>query len=91
MPGQVPNAQKALRAAEAARRCEALERDYLQSRIGLVRPVLFEQEEEPGVFTGHIPEYCLVRAKGEDLHNRILPVRISGVRGTTLTGEIVHE
>ena len=91
MPGQVPNAQKALRAAEAARRCEALERDYLQSRIGLVRPVLFEQEEEPGVFTGHIPEYCLVRARGEDLHNRVLPVRISGLHGTTLTGEIVYE
>ncbi len=90
LPEQVPNALKAIRAQEAARRCGALEQEYLRSRIGLVRPVLFEQEED-GWFTGHIPEYCLVRAKGEALHNQILPVRITGVRDTTLTGEIVYE
>lgn len=90
LPEQVPNALKALRAQEAARRCGKLERDYLKSRVGLVRPVLFEQEED-GYFTGHVPEYCLVRARGNDLHNRVLPVRITGLEGTTLTGEIEHE
>lgn len=89
MPGQVPNAQKALRAARAAQVCETLEQRYLKSFVGSTRPVLFEQQEEDGCFTGHIPEYCLVRARGEQLHNQILPVRITGVEGTVLTGEVV--
>lgn len=89
MPGQVPNAQKALRAARAAQVCQALEQSYLKRFVGSTRPVLFEQQEEDGCFTGHIPEYCLVKARGEQLHNQILPVRITGVEGTTLTGEVV--
>ncbi len=89
MPGQVPNAQKALRAARAAQVCQALEQSYLKRFVGSARPVLFEQQEEDGCFTGHIPEYCLVKARGEQLHNQILPVRITGVEGTTLTGEVV--
>lgn len=88
MPGQVPNAQKALRAAKAAEVCQALEQNYLKSFIGSTRPVLFEQQEEDGFFTGHIPEYCLVRARGENLHNQIVSVRITGLRDTTLLGEV---
>lgn len=88
MPGQVPNAQKALRAARAAEVCQALEQNYLKRFIGSTRPVLFEQQEEDGFFTGHIPEYCLVRARGNDLHNQIVSVRITGLRDTTLLGEV---
>ena len=50
--------------------------------------VLFEQEED-GFFTGHIPEYCLVKAKGENLHNEVLPVKITGFEGETLLGEVM--
>lgn len=88
MPGQVPNAQKALRAARAAEVCQVLEQNYLKRFIGSTRPVLFEQQEEDGFFTGHIPEYCLVRAPGDDLHNQIVSVRITGLRDTTLLGEV---
>lgn len=88
MPGQVPNAQKALRAARAAEVCQVLEQNYLKRFIGSTRPVLFEQQEEDGFFTGHIPEYCLVRARGNDLHNQIVSVRITGLRDTTLLGEV---
>lgn len=88
MPGQVPNAQKALRAARAAEVCQVLEQNYLKRFIGSTRPVLFEQQEEDGFFTGHIPEYCLVRARGNDLHNQIVSVRIIGLRDTTLLGEV---
>lgn len=88
MPGQVPNAQKALRAARAAEVCQVLEQNYLKRFIGSTRPVLFEQQEEDGFFTGHLPEYCLVRARGNDLHNQIVSVRITGLRDTTLLGEV---
>lgn len=89
LPNQIPNAQKALRAAKAAEVCDRLELEYLRTFIGQVREVLFEQEED-GFFTGHIPEYCLVRAKGEHLHNQVLPVRITGLDGTTLSGEVLR-
>ena len=55
--------------------------------MGQTRPVLFEQEED-GFFSGHIPEYCLVKARGQGLHNQILPVHITGLEGTTLLGEV---
>lgn len=90
LPDQVPNALKALRAQEAAQRCQALERAFLQGLVGQVRPVLFEQEED-GFFTGHIPEYCLVQVKGKELHNQVLPVRLLSVSGNSLLGEIVYE
>ena len=88
MPGQIPNAQKALRAARAGEICRALERADLESRVGSVRPVLFEQEED-GRSQGHIPESPLVKVPGTGLHNQILPVRITGVEGTVLTGEVI--
>ena len=56
--------------------------------MGKTYSVLFEQQED-GWFTGHIPEYCLVKAKGDDLHNHILPVKITGVEGETLIGEVL--
>ena len=43
---------------------------------------------QDGFFSGHLPEYCLVRARGQGLHNQILPVRITGLDGTTLLGEV---
>lgn len=88
MPGQLSQAEKAARSQEAISRLAVLERRELESRVGQVYPVLFEQQEE-GWFTGHIPQYCLVKARGEDLHNRVLPVRITGVEGEALVGEVL--
>jgi len=87
MPGQVLNAVKEARAARAAQICDGLQQQYLHSLVGRVVPVLFEQEENGG-FTGHCPQYCAVWAEGRDLHNRILPVRITGCDASRLTGVI---
>lgn len=87
MPGQLSQAEKAARSQEAIARLAELERRDLESRVGQVYPVLFEQEED-GRFSGHIPQYCLVKARGESLHNRVLPVRITGVEGEALLGEV---
>lgn len=88
MPGQLSQAVKAARSQKAIEVCTVLERKDLEARVGMVYQVLFEQAEN-GFFTGHIPEYCLVKAKGENLHNQILPVRITGVDGETLLGEVM--
>ena len=65
-----------------------LERKDLEARVGKTYSVLFEQQED-GWFTGHIPEYCLVKVRGEDLHNQILPVEITDVEDETLIGEVL--
>ena len=88
MPGQLSQAEKAARSQQAIRVCRALEQKDLEARVGQTYDVLFEQQED-GWFTGHIPEYCLVKARGEDLHNRVLPVKITGFEEETLIGEVL--
>ena len=88
MPGQLSQAEKAARSQQAIRVCRALEQKDLEARVGQTYDVLFEQQED-GWFTGHIPEYCLVKARGEDPHNRVLPVKITGFEEETLIGEVL--
>ena len=89
MPGQLSQAVKAARSQQAIAVCTALEQKDLAARVGCTYEVLFEQEAD-GFFTGHIPEYCLVKVRGEHLHNQVLPVRITGYEGETLLGEVIE-
>ena len=87
---QVPPAVKEERAARAAQVAEELHRAYLNGCVGQVYPVLFEQVKD-GLSTGHAPNYMEVLVDTEkDLHNRVLPVRITGTEGDALLGEIVE-
>ena len=85
---QLPKSVKEERAARAGEVAAQLHEQYLQSCVGQVYPVLFEQPGQEGEFTGHAPNYMEVTAPGEDLHNCLRPVRITGVKGTILKGEI---
>lgn len=85
---QLPKSVKEERAARAGEVAAQLHEQYLQSCVGQVYPVLFEQPGREGEFTGHAPNYIEVTAPGEDLHNCLRPVRITGVKGTILKGEI---
>ena len=85
---QLPKSVKEERAARAGEVAAQLHEQYLQSCVGQVYPVLFEQPGWEGEFTGHAPNYMEVTAPGEDLHNCLRPVRITGVKGTILKGEI---
>ena len=91
MPNQVPNAEKERRAAKAAEVCDRLHREYLESLVGLERDVLFEQQDEDGLWSGYCPEYALVRASGENLHNQIRKTKIVGVENGALKGEVIYE
>ena len=71
-------------AAEAA---AEMHQEYLAGCVGERYPVLFEQEKN-GRFAGHAPNYMEVFSKGSDLHNKVRMVRITGVEGDGLTGEI---
>ena len=84
---QLTGAVKEKRAARAAEVAEEMHRDYLQSCVGKVFPVLFEQEKE-GRFAGHAPNYMEVLALGEGLHNVVRNVEITAVENGSLVGEI---
>lgn len=85
---QVPGPVKEERAARAGALAARLHRAYLEECVGRTYPVLFEQPVA-GRYGGHAPNYMEVAVSGsEDLHNRVLPVRITGTDGEILWGEL---
>ena len=88
MPNQCDKALKARRAHEAQTVGAELQQAFLTQSVGKVLPVLFETEEGMSSL-GHSDTYVLVRAEGTNLRGQILPVRITGVEGERLRGEIV--
>ena len=87
MPGQCIAAVKEQRAARAAETAERMKQAYLRGCVGQTYPVLFEQEKN-GLYVGHAPNYCQVGVLGEDLHNKVLDVKIEEVTGDMLIGEL---
>lgn len=88
LPGQLTRAVKARRAGEAQALAERMRRDYLAGCVGETFPVLFETETD-GVSTGHAPNYTRVSAPGEQLRGLVRNVKISGVSGEMLVGDVV--
>ncbi|MDO5545982.1 MAG: tRNA (N(6)-L-threonylcarbamoyladenosine(37)-C(2))-methylthiotransferase MtaB [Eubacteriales bacterium] len=87
MPGQLGNATKEARSRAAIAVAEEMSRVYRESWVGRTLEVLFE-EKDGEFYTGHAPNYVKVYAKGEDLHNEICTVTISGVYKDGVTGYI---
>ncbi len=87
MAGQVPAQEKKRRAREAGALARALRRRYLDRQVGRELEVLFEEERD-GLWQGHAPNYVLVRAPGQDLHNRLRTVTVTAVRGEGLLGQL---
>ena len=88
MPGQVPKAVKEERARRAAALAEVMREAYLQSFVGEILPVLFE-EEKNGLWRGHAPNYVEVRASaGYNLHNIEADIHIMYVDGEMLVGKL---
>ena len=87
MPGQHSNATKEARSKAAIAVAEEMSRAYRESLIGTVLDVLFEEKDGP-YFTGHAPNYVKVYLKGDNLHNVIRPVTVTGVYQDGVMGEI---
>ena len=88
MPGQHSTAVKEARSRAAMAVAEEMSRCYRQAMVGQVARVLFE-EPEAGYFTGHAPNYVKVYVQGQDLHNQVRPVRITGLHTDGVTGTVV--
>ena len=88
MPDQCSRAVKEARAHEAKAAAVEMKQNFLRASVGQVLPVLFETGEG-GYFTGHSDTYVLVKARGKALRGKTLDVRITGVDGGEMTGEII--
>ena len=90
MDGQVPNAVKEERARRAGEVAARMEREYLSRLVGEREEVLFEEERD-GLWWGHTARYCKVGVRsGENLHNRLRNVQITGVERDCLLGELLN-
>ena len=85
---QVAKSVKEERAARAAETAAEMHRAYLRRWVGRQVPVLFEERGEDGLWRGHAPNYMVVEAEGADLHNRTLPVALTGTDGEVLRGTL---
>ena len=87
MAGQCSNAVKEERAHRAGEVARGLHQTWLESWVGQTLPVLFEEEKD-GLWRGHAPNYTEVFAPGQGLHNGIRNVKITGLHGEGLLGEV---
>ena len=78
---------KEARSREAIAAAEEMNLTYRRSLIDSRQPVLFETEED-GFWSGHAPNYVRVFARGTELHNTIRNVRITGLHGEGVEGEL---
>ena len=78
MSGQLGNAAKEARSRAAIAVAEEMSKAYRENLVGKNLEVLFE-ERDGEFFTGHAPNYVKVYAVGENLHNEIRTVTVTGV------------
>ena len=64
------------------------EEKYLENYVGKVVEVLFEQKEN-GYYKGHTANYLVVNAKGKNLENKLIKVKIDNYNKLELYGEIL--
>ena len=89
MPGQLGNAVKEARSKEAILVAQEMNRAYRQAMVGTTQEVLFE-DKSLALYYGHTPNYVKVYCAGEDLHNQVKTVAITGLYEDGLMG-IVKE
>ena len=88
MPDQLGNEIKEQRSRRAIAVADQMNQAYRESLIGTVQQVLFE-EESGELYTGHALNYERVYAMGKDLHNQVRNVRITGLFGDGILGDIL--
>ncbi len=88
MPMQHNNATKEDRSRRAIAVAEEMSRSYRTKLVGTTLEVLFEEPED-GLFTGHSPNYIKVYAQGENLHNQLRQVEVTGLFRDGVEGKLL--
>ena len=90
MSPQIPKKIKHERAKRLIEISARSTEDFIGSYIGKTLPVLFEERNEDGLFSGYTKNYIHVLAESEeDIQNRILDVEITGIQGESAEGRII--
>lgn len=90
MSPQIPKKIKNERAKRLIEISARSTEDFIGSYIGKTLPVLFEERNEDGLFSGYTKNYIHVLAESEeDIQNRILDVEITGIQGESAEGRII--
>lgn len=90
MDGQLTEAEKRARASAAAETAARLSARFKTAQIGQTLHVLFEQESGETA-SGHAENYAEVTVNAVGLRGRLCPVRVTGVHGGRLFGEIMPQ
>ena len=86
-PGQVSNADKALRSRLMIDACERQRDAFAQSCVGQTLEVLLETRREDGCTEGYTRNYLPVRVRTDKPAGVLLPVKITGHQNGECTGE----
>lgn len=88
-PNEVESAVKEDRSRRVMMISRRGEEEFLARHVGQVLPVLFE-EGKNGVHLGYTPNYLQVRVPSAvNLQGKILPTKLTGLKGDVLQGEIL--
>ena len=87
MPGQHPNAVKEERSRAAIAVAQEMSLSYRTALIGTTAQVLFE-EPEGEYFTGHCENYVKVYTEGQNLHNCLRTVELTGIYRDGMIGKL---
>lgn len=88
MPNQIDGNIKEERSHKLIELSNKNEEEFLDRYIGKEVYVLFEQEEGEYI-KGHTSNYLVVKAKGKELENKMLRVKITSREGDELIGKIM--
>lgn len=88
MPNQIDGNIKEERSHKLIELSNRNEEEFLDRYIGKDVYVLFEQEEGEYI-KGHTSNYLVVKAKGKELENKMLRVKITSREGDELIGKIM--
>jgi threonylcarbamoyladenosine tRNA methylthiotransferase MtaB len=87
MGGKIQPAVKKKRTGILIEQGERKKRAFFENYLDKTLPVLFEQKNKDGYWTGYTSNYIQVALKSdEDLHNEIVPVRLDSVDGKRMIG-----
>jgi len=89
MPNQLDRATKEQRSRRAIRAGEEMNLAYRQAMEGTVQEVLFE-EVDGSFYVGHALNYAKVYAPGQQLHNALRRVKITGLYQDGVLGQILE-
>lgn len=89
MAGHIDKAEKHRRARIMIEKCGKLENQYIKNNIGGISKVLFEMENENGMFCGYATNYIRVYCCGENLCGEIRTMSLKEVYKDGILAEII--